>query len=154
KETSSMQKRKSKKIHKMRGRRAAGYGFSAGHRASGQRGGVGKAGSKKHHYIKTMIEDPDYFGKHGFKVPQKLQDDTVTINVGELELGAERLVADGFATKTGKKYTIDIGRLGIDKVLGRGRVNLKLNLVGVKDISAKAREKITRVGGTIDLSTE
>ncbi|MHA2361796.1 MAG: uL15 family ribosomal protein [Candidatus Thorarchaeota archaeon] len=130
------------------------YGFSAGHRASGQRGGVGKAGSKKHHYIKTMIEDPDYFGKHGFKVPQKLQDDTVTINVGELELGAERLVADGFATKTGKKYTIDIGRLGIDKVLGRGRVNLKLNLVGVKDISAKAREKITRVGGTIDLSTE
>jgi large subunit ribosomal protein L15 len=141
KETSSMQKRKSKKIHKMRGRRAAGYGFSAGHRASG-------------HYIKTMIEDPDYFGKHGFKVPQKLQDDTVTINVGELELGAERLVADGFATKTGKKYTIDIGRLGIDKVLGRGRVNLKLNLVGVKDISAKAREKITRVGGTIDLSTE
>ncbi|MHA1905384.1 MAG: uL15m family ribosomal protein [Candidatus Thorarchaeota archaeon] len=92
--------------------------------------------------------------KHGFKVPQKLQDDTVTINVGELELGAERLVADGFATKTGKKYTIDIGRLGIDKVLGRGRVNLKLNLVGVKDISAKAREKITRVGGTIDLSTE
>jgi hypothetical protein len=37
KETSSMQKRKSKKIHKMRGRRAAGYGFSAGHRASGHR---------------------------------------------------------------------------------------------------------------------
>ena len=77
----------------MRGRRAAGYGFSAGHRASGQRGGKGKAGGKKHHYIRTMQENPRYFGKLGFHRPQKLLDDVVAINVGDLDEAADRLVA-------------------------------------------------------------
>lgn len=150
-----MQKRKSKKINKMRGRRAAGYGFSAGHRASGQRGGKGKAGTKKHHYIKTMIEEgPDYFGKHGFKRPQKLQEEISVVNVGELDSGADRLVAAGLATMKGKRYIIDVAALGADKVLGSGKVKKKLDLKGVRHISERAREKITSVGGTIDLPAE
>jgi large subunit ribosomal protein L15 len=150
-----MQKRKGKKIHKMRGRRAAGYGFSAGHRASGQRGGKGKAGTKKHHYIKTMIEEgPDYFGKHGFKRPQKLLEEIAVINVGELDSGADRLVSAGLATKKGARYIIDIAQLGADKVLGSGRVKKKLDLKGVRSISERAREKITSVGGTVDLPVE
>ena len=149
-----MQKRKSKKIHKMRGRRAAGYGFSAGHRASGQRGGVGMAGSKKHHYIKIMQENPRYFGKHGFKKPQHMIEETVVINVGELDEGADRLVERGIATMKGKRYQIDLAKLGIDKVLGSGKVTKKMDLTGVKDISERAREKITGIGGTLDLPVE
>lgn len=149
-----MQKRKSKKIHKMRGRRAAGYGQSAGHRASGQRGGKGKAGTKKHHYIKTMIEDPKYFGKHGFKRPQKLLDEVIAINVGQLDESADRLVERKLATKKGKEYTIDLTHLSIDKVLGSGSVTRKLNLVGVKSITSRAREKITSAGGSVDLTAE
>ena len=146
-----MQKRKSKKIHKMRGRRAAGYGQSAGHRASGQRGGKGNAGTKKHHYIRTMIENPRYFGKHGFKRPQKVLDEVIAINVGQLDESVDRLVVRELATQKGKEYTIDLTQLGIDKVLGAGSVTRKLNLVGVKSITLRAREKVTSAGGSIDL---
>jgi large subunit ribosomal protein L15 len=146
-----MEKRKSKKIHKMRGRRAAGYGRSAGHRASGQRGGKGNAGTKKHHYIKTMIENPKYFGKHGFKRPQRVLDEVISINIGQLDESVDRLVARELATQKGKEYTLDLIQLGIDKVLGGGSVTQKLNLVGVKAITSRAREKVTSAGGSIDL---
>lgn len=146
-----MQRRRSKKINKMRGRRAAGYGFSAGHRASGQRGGKGMAGSKKHHYIKVMQENPRYFGKWGFKRPQKVIKNLVVINIGDIDEAADRLVEQDVATKTGKRYNIDVSKLGIDRILGSGKVTRKLNLVGVKAITPRAREKVTGAGGTIDL---
>ncbi|MHA2118750.1 MAG: uL15 family ribosomal protein [Candidatus Thorarchaeota archaeon] len=149
-----MQKRKSKKIHKMRGRRAAGYGFSAGHRASGQRGGKGMAGSKKHHYIKVMQENPRYFGKWGFKRPQKLVDDMVALNIGDIDEALERLVEQGGATKKGRKYTVDLSVIGIDKILGSGKVTHAIDLVGVKAITVRAREKIEAKGGSIDLPKE
>ena len=149
-----MQKRKSKKIHKMRGRRAAGYGFSAGHRASGQRGGKGMAGSKKHHYIKVMQENPRYFGKWGFKRPQKLVDDMVALNIGDIDEALERLVEHGGATKKGRKYTVDLSVIGIDKILGSGKVTHVIDLVGVKAITVRAREKIEAKGGSVDLPKE
>jgi large subunit ribosomal protein L15 len=149
-----MQKRRSKKINKMRGRRAAGYGFSAGHRASGQRGGKGMAGSKKHHYIKIMQENPRYFGKWGFKRPAKVVDDVTAVNIGDIDEAADRLVERGLATVKGKKYTIDVSKLGIDRVLGSGKVTRKLDLLGVKGITKRAREKITSNGGSVDLPEE
>ncbi|MFX1578232.1 MAG: uL15 family ribosomal protein [Promethearchaeota archaeon] len=149
-----MQKRRKKKINKLRGNRAAGYGFSAGHRASGQRGGKGMAGSKKHHYIKVMQENPRYFGKWGFKRPQKVIDNLVAINIGDIDEAADRLVELGKATMKGKQYTIDVSKLGVDRILGSGKVTRKLNLVGVKAITPRAREKITGNGGTVDLPTE
>jgi len=138
----------------MRGVRSAGYGRTKGHRAAGQRGGKGMAGSEKHHYIKVMQENPKYFGKWGFKRPQKLVDNLVAINIGDIDEAADRLVEQGVASVTGKKYNIDVSKLGIDRVLGSGRVTRKLNLVGVKAITPRAREKITGVGGTIDLPAE
>ncbi len=149
-----MQKRRRKKIHKLRGQRSAGYGFSAGHRASGQRGGKGMAGSKKHHYIKVMQENPQYFGKWGFKRPQRLVDSRVALNVGDLDEAADRLVEKGKATKKARKYTIDVAALGIDKILGSGRVTRALDLIGVKEISTRAREKIAEKGGSVDLPAE
>ena len=149
-----MQKRKTKKIQKLRGQRSAGYGFTKGHRASGQRGGKGMAGSKKHHYIKVMIENPNYFGKHGFKRPQNLTETISTINVGELDEAADRLVERGIATMKGKRYQIDLSKLGVDKVLGSGKVTKKMDLTGVLDISTRAKEKILDIGGTLDLKEE
>ena len=149
-----MQKRKSKKINKLRGQRSAGYGFTKGHRAAGQRGGKGMAGSKKHHYIKVMIENPRYFGKWGFKRPQKLLENLVVLNIGEIDESADRLVEKGIATMTGKRYNIDVSKLGIDRILGSGKVTRKLNLTGVQSITNRAREKVTGVGGTIDLPAE
>ncbi|NHI90686.1 MAG: 50S ribosomal protein L15 [Candidatus Thorarchaeota archaeon] len=149
-----MQKRKSKKVNKLRGQRSVGYGFTKGHRAAGQRGGKGMAGTKKHHYIKVMQENPRYFGKWGFKRPQKVIEDKVAINVGDIDEAADRLVKSGTATMTGKKYNIDVSKLGIDRILGSGKVTRKLNLTGVKAITPRAKEKITGAGGTIDLPEE
>ncbi|MHA2081164.1 MAG: uL15m family ribosomal protein, partial [Candidatus Thorarchaeota archaeon] len=123
-------------------------------RASGQRGGKGMAGSKKHHYIKVMQENPRYFGKWGFKRPQKVIDNLVTLNIGDIDEAADRLVEQGAATKTGKRYNIDVSKIGIDRILGSGKVTRKMNLVGVKAITPRAREKVTGIGGTIDLPEE
>lgn len=149
-----MQKRRAKKINKLRAHRGSGYGFTKGHRASGQRGGKGMAGSKKHHYIKVMQEDPRYFGKWGFKKPQKLIDNLTAVNIGDIDEAADRLVAREQATMTGKRYNIDVSELGIDRILGSGKVTRKLNLTGVKAITPRAREKVTGAGGTIDLPEE
>jgi len=149
-----MQKRRPKRITKLRGVRTSGYGRTKGHRASGQRGGKGMAGSKKHHYIKVMQENPKYFGKWGFKRPQKVIDNLVAINIGDIDEAADRLVEQGTATMTGKRYNIDVSKMGIDRILGSGKVTRKLNLVGVKAITPRAREKVTGIGGTIDLPEE
>jgi large subunit ribosomal protein L15 len=149
-----MQKRTPKKINKLRGQRSAGYGFTKGHRAAGQRGGKGHAGSSKHHYQKVMHENPHYFGKWGFKRPQKLLQNINAVNIGEIDEAADRLVTKGLATMTGKRYNIDVSKLEIDRILGSGRVSRKLNLTGVKSITARAREKVTGVGGTLDLPEE
>jgi large subunit ribosomal protein L15 len=79
---------------------------------------------------------------------------TNAVNVGEIDEAADRLVTKGLATMTGKKYNIDVSKLGIDRVLGSGRVSRKLNLKGVKSITSRAREKITSIGGTLDLPEE
>jgi large subunit ribosomal protein L15 len=112
------------------------------------------AGSKKHHYIKVMQENPRYFGKWGFKRPQKVIDNLVTLNIGDIDEAADRLVEQGAATKTGKRYNIDVSKIGIDRILGSGKVTRKMNLVGVKAITPRAREKVTGIGGTIDLPEE
>lgn len=112
------------------------------------------AGSKKHHYIKVMQENPRYFGKWGFKRPQKLVDDMVALNIGDIDEALERLVERGGATKKGRKYTVDLSVIGIDKILGAGKVTHAINLVGVKAITVRAREKIEAKGGSIDLPKE
>jgi large subunit ribosomal protein L15 len=147
-------KRKSKKINKMRGRRAAGYGFSAGHRASGQRGGKGMAGTKKHHYIKTVQENPRYFGRWGFKRPQRVVEETAVLNIGDIDQMADKYVERGLAEKNGKRYIIDVSKLEIDKVLGSGQVTKKIDLKGAEAISFRAKQKILDVGGTVDLQEE
>jgi len=112
------------------------------------------AGSKKHHYIKVMQEDPRYFGKWGFKRPQGVIDHPVAVNIGDIDEAADRLVAQNKATMTGKRYNINASQLGIDRILGSGKVTRKLNLTGVKSITPRAREKVTGIGGTIDLPEE
>jgi large subunit ribosomal protein L15 len=112
------------------------------------------AGTKKHHYVKTMLENPRYFGKHGFKRPQKMLEEVIVINVGQLDESADRLVARELATKKGKAYTIDLTKLGVDKVLGAGKITRSIHLIGVKAISSRAREKVISAGGSIDLPAE
>ena len=112
------------------------------------------AGSEKHHKMKILKENPRYFGKWDFKRPQQVIRNVEAVNIGTIDEAADRMVERGEATISGKKYTIDVSKLGIDRILGSGKVTRKLNIVGVKSITPAAREKITKAGGSIDLPEE
>ncbi len=146
--------RKPKKIRKKRGTRTVGYGRVSGHLNSGQKGGVGKAGRHKHLWIKTIIENPRYFGKHGFKRPQKLVYSPKTINVGELDEMLPNLVKRGLATFDGKTYQVDWEKLDYDKLLGAGKVTKNIVITNLSAYSAKAKEKIEAANGKIVEETE
>ncbi|MDF2957028.1 MAG: Ribosomal protein L15 [Candidatus Alkanophagales archaeon MCA70_species_1] len=133
-----------KKIKKIRGSRYCGQGVKGG-RGGGSRGGRGNAGVCKHHYIKALLEGRE-MGKRGFTPPYRSEKSTM--NVGELDELAERLIAEGKAERRGDAVFIDLTRLGVDKLLGGGSVRRKL-IVSVPEASERARAKIERVGGEL-----
>jgi len=56
------------------------------------------------------------------------------------------LLADGKATREGDASQINADQIGIDKILGSGKVTLKMN-VTAKSFSAQAKSKIEAMGG-------
>jgi large subunit ribosomal protein L15 len=146
--------RREKKVRKMRGSRTHGWGIQGQHRRSGRKGGRGKAGRKsgKHKWSWVLRYWPDYFGKHGFHpIPKGA---IKTVNVGELDELSETLVTKGLAIKSEKGIEINLAQLGINKLLGSGKVTKPLIIKGIKNISETAKEKIITSGGLILESEE
>jgi large subunit ribosomal protein L15 len=113
------------------------------------RGGHGKAGRKKHKWTWVIKYEPDYFGKHGFKrawVPT-----SETLNVGELDEQVNMLLTRGLAKKVEDGVAIDLSELGVDKLLGSGKVTQPL-IVTTTAWSETAAQKIEHAGGRV-LST-
>ena len=132
---------------KFRGSRTHGRGKKAG-RGAGLRGGRGNAGLHKHKWISIVKYDPDHFGHHGFKRPQSVVRCNVTINLSEVELALPALSKDGFAAEKDGKGTVDPHKMGVDKLLGSGRISKPLT-IKVAEASASAEEKLKAVGGSI-----
>jgi large subunit ribosomal protein L15 len=151
-----------KRIRKMRGTRTVGYGRVGQHRKAGQRAGKGKTTgwkkSKKSYYLKQKelgFPDPDWdFGKKGFLRPQDIRRiyHVNTLNIKELDLSIEDLTQKNIATKTGTTYSINMKDLNVQKILGRGEVNNKINIT-VNKASKRAIEKIESAGGKVTLLT-
>jgi large subunit ribosomal protein L15 len=131
---------------KFRGSRTCGGGTHKNRRGAGNRGGRGKAGGCKHHFVRAMLRGYSY-GKHGFKRPVEISRDASIVNVGELDELAPYLVEEGFAEVRDGAYHINLGTLGIEKVLGSGRVTKNL-VVTSEEFSVSAREKIETAGGS------
>lgn len=131
-----------------RGSRTHGGGSQKKRRGAGNRGGRGDAGRKKH----ESREHPP-LGKHGFKRPQKVVEETETVNVGDLDRGIRGLVEDGVAEESGEGYEVDAEDLGVDKVLGGGQVRNPLT-VYADDFSDSAVEKIEEAGGEVVVTAE
>ncbi|MEK6934472.1 MAG: uL15m family ribosomal protein [Nanoarchaeota archaeon] len=130
--------RKRKKNTRQRGSKTHGYGAMKKHRGAGSRGGRGMAGTGKRADTKkpSVINKftlKNYFGKFGFKRPQKLNLKVKTINIGELNY---------------KETDIDLTKLGYTKLLGKGKLNKKHN-IKVKSFSKSAKIKVEKAGGTI-----
>jgi len=147
----------------MRGTRTQGYGTVGQHRKAGQRAGKGKTTqwkkSKKSYYLKQKelgFPDPDWdFGKKGFKRPQDINRiyHVNALNIKDLDSKIEDLTLKNVATKSGNTYTINLKDINIQKILGRGEIDKKINLT-VNKASKRAIEKIESAGGKVTLLSE
>ena len=132
---------------KFRGSRTHGRGKKAG-RGAGLRGGRGNAGLHKHKWISIVKYCPDYFGHHGFKRPQSVVYSKITMNLSEVEQFLPSLSKSGFAEEKSGKWTVDLTKMGVDKLLGSGRISTPLT-IKVAEASATAQEKLKEAGGNL-----
>jgi len=140
--------RRRRKARKFRGSRTHGYGRVGQHRKGGSRGGKGRAAGRKHGHMWSYIikYEPDRFGKHGFHRPQELVREPKTINVGELDERIDLLLENKIAEYEEDKIIIDVTKLGLDKVLGKGKVTKPL-IIKAKSFTTSAIKKIEDAGG-------
>ena len=168
-----------KRIKKIRGSRTCGGGSHKNRRGRGNRGGAGNAGSRKHKYIKTIIEGVE-IGKHGFVRPKSIRSDyrarkdlfetlrdlkaegklddytykflksRTELNVGDLDEIIENLASLGLAEVEGDVFRVDLESLGYYKLLGRGNVSKKME-VKVGFATEAAKEKIEALGGKVEV---
>lgn len=133
-----------KKVRKQRGSMHHGYGIQKGHKKAGSRGGVGNAGGKNHERMKSQ-KDGVVYGRHKFIRPPRACTPQEAINIGELCDKIDFLVKKGYATKEGSQITIDITKMSLTKVLGKGKAK-KVTIIA-KAFSASAKEKLKKAGG-------
>ncbi|MBN2335340.1 uL15 family ribosomal protein [Candidatus Bathyarchaeota archaeon] len=136
---------KLRKVRKQRGSRYMGWGQVGQHRKSGARGGKGKAGGRKHFWIRTVKYEKERYRKVGFLPPSAKVPRDATVNVGELKDLAMKVIGE-YGIKGGNE--LDLSALGIGKLLGRGSVGVPLK-VKVAYATMSAQEKIEEAGGSI-----
>jgi large subunit ribosomal protein L15 len=68
------------------------------------------------------------------------------LSIGTIDQMADALLASGNAVQDGDAIVINSSEIGIDKVLGSGRVTRKMN-ISAKSFSAQAVAKIEAQGG-------
>ena len=138
-----------RKVRKQRGSIHHGWGIQKGHKKAGSRGGVGNAGGDTHEWMHSIKIGKKY-GKHGFTRPPRAYSPDSSINIGELADKADQLVEKGVATKEGRDITIDTTKMGITKVLGKGKAK-KMTIIA-EAFSASAKEKLEKAGGTAKIA--
>lgn len=135
------------RTNKFRGSRTHGRGKKSG-RGAGKHGGTGNAGLHKHKAMHMLKYMPDHFGRHGFKRPQKMVSAKITMNVGDLEEQLPKMMVDGFAKNEGGKCMIDLEAMGVDKLLGTGKLSTAME-VKVAESTEAAKQKVEKAGGHI-----
>jgi large subunit ribosomal protein L15 len=125
-----------KKVRKMRGSKTHGWGAKKKHRGAGSQGGRGKAGMLKHKKSWMILNEPDHFGKRGFKIPLEVKSKINAITLKDLDILAKKL----------NKTEINLSEIGFDKVLSNGRLTQALTIKAKKFVE-KAKQKIEQAGG-------
>lgn len=140
---------RSKKNVKQRGSKTHGYGSMKKHRGAGSRGGRGNAGSGKRADVKkpSFLKQGRVMGKNGFKSPL-INQYVPTINLALINQRLAQYVDSAFANKTKEGYELDLSKIGVEKLLGTGKVTEKL-FITVDYASAKSIEKVEAAGGKV-----
>lgn len=133
---------KRKKSSRMRGQTTHGWGSMKKRRGAGNRGGRGNAGTGKMAGQKrpSILKEfgLEYFGKRGFNRPQKVIKKLKVININQIN---KEIIKSGKTEFDASKY---------DKILGKGKITKKVKVIG-KSFSEKAKNKISKAGGEIEL---
>jgi large subunit ribosomal protein L15 len=133
------------KRSKYRGSRTCGGGTHKNRRGAGNRGGRGRAGINAHHFVKWYKEmGGPVFGKNGFS--NSSQTTVTVIDIGIIDQIIPSLLAQGIAKNEGDIIVINTADMGIDKVLGSGKVTKKMN-ISAQAFSESAKAKIEKMGG-------
>jgi len=133
------------KRSKYRGSRTCGGGTHKNRRGAGNRGGRGRAGINAHHFVKWYKEmGGPVFGKDGFSNSSTLS--VSVMDIGIIDQIVPSLLAQGIAKNEGDVIVINVAEIGIDKVLGSGKVTKKLN-ISAQAFSESAKIKIEKMGG-------
>ena len=131
-----------RKSRRQRCTRYCGWGQIGQHRQSGSRGGIGGAGKHKHFWIRTVIEEPDHFGHDTLNSYSRFLVKK-WINLRDLKNLSLRQ-----PHKKDEKPVLDLGSLGIQKLLGGGNIG-ESYVIKVAQASAIAKKKIESAGGSI-----
>lgn len=131
-----------RKSRRQRGTRYCGWGQIGQHRQSGSRGGIGGGGKHKHFWIRTVIEEPDHFGHDTLNSYSQFLVKK-WINLRDLKNLSLRQ-----PHKKDEKPFLDLGSLGIQKLLGGGNIS-ESYVIKVAQASASAKKKIESAGGRI-----
>jgi large subunit ribosomal protein L15 len=133
------------KRSKYRGSRTCGGGTHKNRRGAGNRGGRGRAGINAHHFVKWYKEmGGPVFGKDGFSNSSQIA--VTVMDVGSIDQIIPSLLAQGIAKNEGDAIVINTADMGINKVLGSGKVTKKLN-ISAQAFSESAKIKIEKMGG-------
>jgi large subunit ribosomal protein L15 len=132
------------KRSKYRGSRTCGGGTHKNRRGAGNRGGRGRAGHRDHRFSHFLLYGEIHNGKDGFY--NQTTREEKTISIGQLDQMAAALLAAGKASREGDIIIIDADQIGIDKILGNGKITVKMN-VSARSFSAQAKSKIEAMGG-------
>ncbi|MFP4118846.1 MAG: uL15m family ribosomal protein [Candidatus Woesearchaeota archaeon] len=140
-----------KKNSRHRGSWTSGHGEKKKRRGAGHRGGRGNAGSGKRGDAKKprFWKVKRMFGKHGFTNPTTK--DIKKVTIAKLNTDIEKLVASGVASRDDGTYALDLGKLGVKKLLGTGIPAYAFNIT-VEMASAGAVKKIESAGGSVALA--
>ena len=136
-----------KRLKRIRGTRTCGGGSHKKRRGSGSRGGVGNAGAHSHHVVRSLkrgiIKGMHISHQHN-------RHDEGTLNIGNLEEMLEELIREGKAEEKADGIYLDVTELGIEKILGKGKVTKKLMLTA-NAVTETAKGKIESAGGTVSI---
>ncbi|MEK6872519.1 MAG: uL15m family ribosomal protein [Nanoarchaeota archaeon] len=140
-----MKTKKKRRSRRFRGGSTHGHGSRKKWKGSGHKGGKGMAGTgKRADQKKTLViklYGNKYFGKQGITSKSTFKKKNKVINLRDIEKNFDSL----------KKFEKD-GWLDLKeyKVLGDGEINKKIK-IRVLDVSERAREKIKKIGGEVEI---
>ena len=131
------------KRSKFRGTRTCGGGTHKNRRGAGNRGGRGQAGWRDHNFTRFYLLGKTE-GKHGFVCKTSVTYEV--LDIGDIDQMVPDLLARGIATQNGDVILLDAAQIGVEKVLGGGRVTHKLEFTA-ESFSGRAIAKVLEQGG-------